>query len=809
MKRFETEHYQKVREIDPECMVLLKSDDSFPISLDEKISLYGSGARHTYRGGTGGGIVEVRSFTTIEQGLKNAGFEIVSGDWLDGYDAVIEESKAQHNKFVKNALATDGLTGLGALSLSVPEPEYDLELSGKSDVAIYVLSRVSGEGADRTVVEGDVFLTRTEIRDITRAAEKYPKFMLVLNVSGVVDISPIVDKVQNILLLSQLGSVTGDAFADVLCGRAYPSGKLASTWAKYEDYSKEGDVNPPDDTRYKEGIYVGYRYFDSVGKQPIFPFGFGLGYTTFQTDVFKPAVKGTKVAVPVAVKNAGEYKGKETVQVYVSLPQGKLDQPYQVLAAFQKTKELKAGQSQVLNISFDIREISAFDNASCCRILENGDYILRVGNSSRNTEIAGIVRLDKTTVVEKLTHVGGVPDFDDFKPNFAPPEENYQGVPVLEITSVDINEITHKSPETDKAALDFVKGLSDEELCYLCTGLFEDDKNVGLGGASVPGAAGQTTLLYKRQGIDTLIMADGPAGLHISGQYGVDEKGKYAVVSKETKAIKELLPPEILKYLLVIFPDAANEGRGGEIFDQYCTALPIETALAQSWNPDVCELCGDLVGAEMEEYGVDFHLAPALNIHRHILCGRDFEYFSEDPYLSGKMAVGIINGVQSHKGKGSMPKHFVCNEQDTNRLNSNSIVSERALRDIYMRPFEIAVKEGKPQAIMTSYNLLNGVHTSERADLMNVLREEWGFDGIVVSDWVGYKKSPDGDMKHPRARAHKSIAAGNDLMMPGGKGHYDELLENLQDSNSPLTREIMEQCAARIVAVTKKMKGAN
>lgn len=808
MDKMLKKHYDLVREISSECMVLLKSDGSFPLDMSEKISLYGSGARNTLRGGTGGGIVEVKSFTTIEQGLKNAGFQIVSDEWLDGYDAVMQSAREAYRNSIKSTLATDGLTGLGALSVAMREPQYDLQLNGKSEAALYILSRVSGEGADRTASEGDVFLTSTEIRDIAALAEKYRKFMLVLNVSGVVDLSPVVHKVGNILLLSQLGSATGDAFADVLCGKSYPSGKLASTWAKYEDYCRIGDFNPEEDTRYREGIYLGYRYFDSMKKEPLFPFGFGLGYTEFEIETLAPTLKNATVLLPVVVKNTGKRAGKEVIEVYVSLPQGKLDQPYQVLAAFEKTKELQSGQSQRLEISFDMHSLASFESCGCQRILEGGDYVIRAGNSSRNTNAVGIVRLDKSAVVERVSHAGGVPDFEDFKPA-RKPEKLFEDVPVLLLSASEIKERKHEPPKRNEKALAFVKSLSDEELCYLCTGNFEEGKQApGLGGASVPGAAGQSTLVFEERGIKSLIMADGPAGLHISGQYGIDEQGKYSVVSRETKAVKELLPPDILKYLLVMFPDAANENRGGTIYDQYCTALPIETALAQSWNPEICFYCGDLVATEMDEYGVDFHLAPALNLHRHILCGRNFEYFSEDPYLTGKLAAGIVRGVQSHRDRASMLKHFVCNEQETNRLNSNSIVSERALRDIYMRPFEIAIKESGPFAVMTSYNLLNGKHSSERRDLVEtVLREEWGFDGIVVSDWVGFKAEAEDKQKHPRARAYKTVAAGNDLMMPGSKGHYDELLENLHDPESPLTREGMEICAARVVSMTWKMKG--
>lgn len=801
-------HYDLVREISSECMVLLKSDGSFPVDVSEKISLYGSGARNTLRGGTGGGIVEVKSFTTIEEGLKNAGFQIVSDEWLDGYDSVMQTAREAYRNSIKSTLATDGLTGLGALSVAMREPEYNLPLNGKSEVALYILSRISGEGADRTASEGDIFLTPTEIRDITALAEKYRKFMLVLNVSGVIDLSPIVHSVPNILLLSQLGSATGDAFADVLCGKSYPSGKLASTWAKYEDYCHMGDLNPEDDTRYREGIYLGYRYFDSVEKEPLFPFGFGLSYTKFEIETLEPYLKNEIVTVPVVVKNTGKRAGKEVVEVYVSLPQGKLDQPYQVLAAFEKTKELQSGQSQRLEISFEMQNLASFENCSCRRILEGGDYAIRVGSSSRDTKVVGIVRLDTLAVVEKVSHVGGVPDFEDFKPA-CKTKELRADVPILLLSASEIKERKHEQPKVNEKARGFVRTLSDEELCYLCTGNFEERKeSPGLGGASVPGAAGESTLVFEERGIKSLIMADGPAGLHISGQYGIDQQGKYSVVSQETKAVKELLPPDILKYLLVMFPDAANEDRNGVIYDQYCTALPIETALAQSWNPKIGFRCGDLVATEMDEYGVDFHLAPALNMHRHLLCGRNFEYFSEDPLITGKMAAGIVKGVQSHRGRASMLKHFVCNEQETNRLNSNSMVSERALRDIYMRAFEIAVREASPLAVMTSYNLLNGEHTSERKDLVEtVLREEWGFNGIVVSDWVGFKAESEDKQKYPRARAYKTVAAGNDLMMPGSKGHYDELLENLHNPESSLTRERMESCAARLVAMAWKLKG--
>jgi len=259
-----------------------------------------------------------------------------------------------------------------------------------------------------------------------------------------------------------------------------------------------------------------------------------------------------------------------------------------------------------------------------------------------------------------------------------------------------------------------------------------------------------------------------------------------------------------------MFPDAANDNRKGKIYEHNCTALPIAMALAQSWNPDICKECGDIVGEEMEMFGIHFWLAPALNLHRNPLCGRNFEYFSEDPLITGKMGVAITLGVQKHKGHGATLKHFVCNEQETNRLHSNSQLSERTLRDIYIRCFEIVIKEAAPLGVMSSYNLLNGEHTSQRYDLMEtVLREEWGYQGIVMSDWVGYSGSSEDDKKYPRACASGSIAAGNDIMMPGGKWHFENMLTALNNPNAdyPLTRADLEKCASRMIAMSWKLTG--
>lgn len=800
LENYEIKHYNAVRKIAPECMVLLKSDGSFPIASNSKIALFGAGVRHTYRGGTGGGIVESRPHTTIEQGLKKTGFNIVSERWLDAYDEILERAKDAHRENIKEQLNVAGLTGLGALSMAMRDPDYELPLAYSADAAVYVLTRVSGEGADRQDIKGDLRLSDTEIRDIRKCCETYKKFMLVLNVSGIVDLSPIVETCSNILLLSQLGLATGDAFADVLCGKSYPSGKLADTWAAKEDYQQIGDWVEQHDTRYKEGIYVGYRYFDAEDKTPLFPFGFGMSYTEFEITCGEAKLDKSVVSLPVSVKNIGNMSGKEVVQCYVSMPNDYLDVPDNVLCAFEKTKELKAGDSEIVNIRFDLREVATFDKKLCASILPKGKYIVNIGNSSRNLTAACVVELGALAVVKSLTHVGGESDFDDFVP--VQKTRAIPNVQTLKISHKDIARIECPKYKPSDEAVRFVNGLSGSEVLRFLTGSYEQkafyNKN-----EYTAGQVGQTTYDFENRGVKSVSMADGPAGIHISGECGIDEKGIYPKVSEQTAETKKLLPEKILKYLLAIFPEAANEDRGGEYYTQYCTAVPIETAIAQSFNRNVAKVCGDIFGDEAQRYNIDCHLAPALNIHRHPLCGRNFEYFSEDPYLSGVMAAEIVKAEQSYPRQASCLKHFVCNEQDTNRLYSNSVVSERALRDIYMKPFEIAIRLSNPMAVMTSYNLLNGEHTSERKDLIETtLRGEFGFNGVVMSDWVGFTE-PHDKGKHRRAQCIETVSAGNDLMMPGNEGYYNELVEGLKSGD--LRVEQARKCAIRVVDFALKI----
>lgn len=798
---YERKHLKQLRSSLGECGVLLKKNGAFPLDRPGKIAAYGSGVRGTIKGGTGSGEVNSRYFTTVEQGLKDTGFTLTTEKWLTTYEQVEAEAKKAFFKEIKaraKANHTNPIVeGMGAV---MPQPEYNIGLDGDGEAAIYVVSRISGEGNDRKAKSGDVLLTASEQRDILALNDAYEKFMLVLNVGGPVDLTPVKD-VGNILVLSQLGVETGAVLADILLGKAYPSGKLTTTWSTWTDYCDIGGFGEKDDTNYNEGVYVGYRYFDSVGKKALFPFGFGLGYADLKITEPMVVTEGEVVTVTAKVKNQGHHPGKEIVQVYVSSPQGELDKPYQALAAFGKTAELQAGSEEKVSVSFKLSDLASYDMKRAAYILEKGNYVIRVGKSSVDTSVCGVISLEETVVTAQLKNTCGEPGFTDWKPEKVREDVVPANVPVLTVKAELIPKST-VSYDRSYAIEEAVKGLSNEQLAYANIGAFTEGGGIasiiGNASQSVAGAAGETTGKLNDAGFTGIIMADGPAGLRLSQKYYRDEKGTHGIGASMPETMLELLPKPV-KWFLKRQPKIK---KGVEIQEQYATAIPIGTAIAQSWNLEFAKMCGDIVGAEMERFGVHLWLAPALNIHRSILCGRNFEYFSEDPLISGCFAAAITNGVQAHSGCGTTIKHYAANNQETCRYSNNSGVSERAMREIYLKGFEICVKESQPHALMTSYNLLNGVHTSERRDLTeDILRCEWGYEGIVMTDWVIAMFSAN--QKYAGPNAGKVAAAGGDVFMPGCQKDYEEVVAALQDGT--LSREQLEINASRIYRMAKKL----
>ncbi|MBO5999395.1 MAG: glycoside hydrolase family 3 C-terminal domain-containing protein [Lachnospiraceae bacterium] len=825
---FETEHRAILRAMAPECTVLLKSNGDFPLDKPCPVALYGSGARHTVMGGTGSGEVNTRTFVNVEQGLKDAGFTITTSEWLDAYDAVLDKA---HENFIlgikESAKKKHTLAILEGMGKVMPLPEYDLPLSQTgSDTAVYVLSRISGEGADREPVPGDILLSRSELRDILTLHKLYRRFLLVLNTSGPVDLSPL-EAVDNILILSQLGIDTGAVLADLLLGRSYPSGKLTTTWTAWEDYCRTGEFGNADDTCYYEDVYVGYRYFDSVGKEPLFPFGFGLGYTTFNysfRDV-RAEHADDRITVFAAVKNTGTFAGRETLQLYVSPPALTQDMPYQTLAAFAKTKELSPGGSTEVELSFCLSDLASYDDKNACWFLDKGDYLLRLGTDSRDTDICAVVWLggEGRIILRQSRNVLGDPGFAPWKPekgqdglsaNSAVPDN----VPVLSMDAESFSAVctdpdgaadgradSAADPALEKQLAERIAGLSDKELAYLNIGAFSDAPSVvsliGSAGKKVAGAAGESTGKLADKGIPSLVMSDGPAGLRLSPVYFTDKKGVHSLADPIPKSMLEFFSP-LQKTILSLFK--TKPGKDAVLHEQYAAAIPIGTAIAQSWDPALAEACGDIVGDEMERFGVHLWLAPALNIHRDIRCGRNFEYYSEDPLVSGIFSAAITRGVQKHPGCGVTIKHYAANNQEFNRYNNNSRVSERAMREIYLRGFEICVRLSQPIALMTSYNLLNGTHTSEHRGLIeDILRQEFGFKGIVMTDWVTARGVLSKGAKYAPPRASKIAAAGGDLAMPGEKEDYKDILNALKDGS--LDRKQLETNALRVAALAVKM----
>ncbi len=863
----EKEHIDRLRPELAGCAVLLKKNGAFPLKNAGKVALYGSGARQTVMGGTGSGEVNSHFTVTVEKGLEAAGFMILTKDWLDAYDEVRKEA---HKQFIHGIKAKARATHTNAIVASMgevmAEPEYDLPLAVPEEnengvpvnenedavrdiPAVYVLARISGEGNDRSPVPGDVLLTKSEIRDILYLNEHHEKFILVLNTGGPVDLSPVMEA-GNILVLSQLGALTGIALVDILTGREAPSGKLTTTWTAWEDYPQIGDFEEENDVRYREGIYVGYRYFDSAGVKPLFPFGYGLGFTEFSVSSIRvdrlPSAGGSQqdtggkvkdtpaeteggaepkdtVQVTARIKNIGDFPGRETLQIYVSVPEGKLDQPYQALAGFAKTGRLIPGEEEEVRASFRLSELASFSEADDAYILEAGEYIVRAGTSSADTQAAGILRVEEEIMVRKVRDGLGRPDFTDWRPertgceNGSAPafdaasadlkedgSKDLENLPVLCFSKEDILTEVISYEETD-SVLPEARDLSDEELIYLTMGSFDPKGSVvsviGSAGHSVAGAAGETTDRLKEKGIDALVMADGPAGVRIAKHYFEDKKGLHGIGPVLPFGMGEMLPKPV-SFVLSLMEKKPK--RGTPVKTQYATALPIGTAVAQSWDTEFARMCGDIVGREMELFGIHLWLAPALNIHRSILCGRNFEYYSEDPLVGGKMAAAVTKGVQSHPGRGVTIKHYAANNQEFKRYTNNSIVSRRAMRDIYLRGFGICVREAQPHAVMTSYNLLNGIHTSERGDLVgDVLRHEFGFNGLVMTDWtiagMGGKNSA-----YPEARADRVGAAGVDLFMPGMTGDFKNMKSGLAEGS--LTREQLEVNASHVVRMIRKLR---
>ena len=820
----EREHLAQVRSLAPQCMVLLENDGTLPLSAPCPVALFGAGARRTVKGGTCSGDVNSRSVVNIEQGLKNAGFRVVTEDWLDEYDRLWEA--AQQDRAAKMQARIEAGENPVAVYFGSPfqEPEGPFIRPEKApaELAIYVISRNSGEGKDRDPGAGDYELSDKEKTDLALLAEYYPRLVVLLNVGGVIDAGyfKTMKKLGALLLVSQAGAVTGDAVADCLLGVVPPSGRLTDTWAKsYKNYPSSTTFGKNDgntfEEPYGEGIFVGYRWFDGVGFQVNYPFGYGLGYTTFSMEPRFDEADAYGVSGKVKVTNTGARPGREVVQVYAAAPRGVVRTPPHQLVAFAKTRLLEPGESQVIDISFPLKNMASYSEKLAAWVLLPGKYYVQVGRNSRDFETCAAVEVEKLTLLEQLRSLRK-PDFGKLasvigaagEPPKAPEDPK---LPVLKLDCDSVETQTHVYTDEDvfdtPAPADFVTmadvlsgkhsaeelaaQLTVEELAKLCVGRFGDQSMIGAAGTDVPGAAGQTVdSLWDSRGVGSLVLADGPAGLRLTRHFRTDKDGKkiadggfFALFGGKEETAE--VPADAVDYY------------------QFCTAIPIATMIAQSWDVELARSLGRIVGREMAELGVHSWLAPGMNIHRNPLCGRNFEYYSEDPLLCGMMAAADTLGVQETPGVGTTPKHFACNNQEDDRNYSDSILNEQTLREIYLRGFEICIRSAQPMFLMTSYNFINGVHAAMNRDtLTTVLRNEWGFGGLVMTDWG----TTGGGNLMPKAGEDSipacCIAAGNDLIEPGNEADVRDIVDSVEGkTDHPLSIASLRLCASRILRV--------
>ena len=780
-----------------EGMVLLKNDGALPFS-HKKVALYGPGASMTIKGGTGSGEVNERHSVTILEGLEDRGFDISTRNWIAKFEESYEQEKEAYkvekrkrlNIFKPNSIMQmlfDNFRSPGGPAIT----EEDVRLSD-TDQCVYVISRQAGEGGDRKVEKGDFCLTDVEKEAIRFCAAHYDKFVLAINCGSSIDMS-FVDEIPGInaiIYLCQLGTEGGHAFADVLSGVASPSGKLTDTWAKSYDQIPFGasyssmDGNPKV-AEYREGIFVGYRYFDTFREEPAYPFGFGLSYTDFTIHSAGVMAEGSQITVKAMVKNVGQaFSGKEVAQLYVSPPTGTMQKEYQSLMAFAKTDVLAPGEQQVVTLTFPMAAVASYREADAAFVLEAGDYFLRLGNSSRNTTVVGAVTLDEEIIVSRHEHICPLQQsLEEMDAPVRTYEPIAEGLPRLSITAADIPTVTYtyqtpavREDADVKAILDT---LTVKEMVDIVVGIgfFGGEKRFHL-----PGSVGNTTSKFWDRGLANVALCDGPAGLRIQKKSTISKDGKIKAVELAMSTFDAL--PGFVKKFLVGDPEKDR------VLYQYTTAFPVTAALAQSWNTALMEKVGNAIFREMEEYGCTYWLAPAVNIHRNPLCGRNFEYYSEDPRLTGLMAAAITRGVQQEKGYYVTVKHFACNNQEDQRTFSDSRLSERTLREIYLRAFELTVREGGAKSIMTSYNLLNGVYTPNSYDLCTkVLRNEWGFDGVVMTDW--FSTNPG------QGRNDLCMSAGNDLIMPGGASFKGQILRGLRSGK--ISEEDIRRCCANVI----------
>lgn len=723
-----------------EGCVLLKNDGVLPLKQDQKISVFGRCQVDTFYVGYGsGGDVHPPKKVSILEGIRACEDILINEELAQQYEEWCSR---------KENIADPGKEW-GKWPYFYPEmpltEKMVAEAAAKTETALIVLGRAAGEERENFPGEGSYYLTAEEKRMLSLVTAAFEKTVLLMNCGNIIDMSFTMEYGFSAILMMWLpGMEAGNALADVLSGRENPSGKLNDTIARcYQDYPSAAHFGNRDANEYEEDIYVGYRYFETFAREKIlYPFGYGLSYTTFDVlpvMYYGDGSNGDYLEFLIRVTNTGKCSGKEVVQLYMEAPQGVLGREKRSLIAFQKTEELAPGVSQNITFKIPLEQLAAFDDTGKTGhrntyVLEKGEYWYYVAATKEDGTFyfrnAGGSDVKELRVFRTLEEI--CPLKQELE-RLHPVWDGNQLVPGKETVpagSVDMKKrildaIPKELPKVSETSLHFsevqsgavsveafVAQLTEEELEGLTRGEGPMDSAFGVGGNT--GIYGGVLPSLREKGVPAIVTADGPAGLRIK---------------------------------------------------RYTSLLPCGTALACTWNVELVEQMFEKMAEELERFDVDVLLSPGLNIHRNPLCGRNFEYFSEDPYVSGKMAAAAVRGIQS-KGRSACPKHFACNNQEVNRHQNDSRVSGRALREIYLRGFEICVKESSPKNIMTSYNKINDVWSHYNYDLANtVLRGEWNYKGVIITDWW-MQKSQSPEFPDLCDNAYR-VRACVDVLMPG------------------------------------------
>lgn len=754
-----------------ESIALLKNENVLPLK-NPNIVLYGSGSVFTIKGGAGSGDVNSREPKSIYDEFNSNGFNVLNKEWINNLTLLKNVNDNKLRDEISSDIKNLNINNIVNDIFKYPEIPYlsvSKEPKYEADTCFYIINRMSAENSDVKDIPGEYRVSDNELRDLVRLNREYQNVILILNTPCTFDLSfmEYLKNIKGVINYAFPGMEGPKALVDIVSGKVSPSGKLSVTWPKsisqipYSlNYGKKGS-----DIFYTEDIFVGYKYYNSFDVEPLYPFGYGLSYTNFNIKTNDVNVSDNKVNISVNVTNTGSFTGKEVVECFIELPSNKIIKERHRLVGFIKTDNLKPNETKNYNLSFKLNNIASYDENTHANIIDSGKYVIKIGNCINNLVPVKNLEVKESILVTKFD--------DNNKIGFEMPHILY---PI------------HKIKDNDLDNIEIIQANIKDEIIKINNPTKEISMVKQLGSVigkglvtfSFPGAVGEIKNVISERKI---LLSDGPAGLRLNQQTSINMLGCKKMVTPPQPAADYF--PEILKKF---FLETKLENK--KIIYQYATAFPTELSLAQTWNLDLIKNVGEAISKEMDEFGIDYFLAPAVNIIKNPLCGRNYEYFSEDPLISGLCGKAVVDGININPNNKTTIKHFCCNNQETNREYYSANLSERALRELYLKPFEIIVKESNPASIMTSYNRVNGKYVANNELLCtNVLRDEWGFNGIVMTDWysTGLKK----------ASAIKAINAGNDLIMPGSPLDRIQILSGLVSGE--LDKEKLLLSANRII----------